>query len=126
MTTDYKSALDEMLKLEKYYADNRMAQEDIDDLHAAWSAFTLGNFSAIRAALQQAAEMQWQPIETAPRDGTEILSHGGILYWRNDACGGGWYTITGINYPGRCVAWEVTHWMPLPKPPEPAAEKEGV
>lgn len=58
---------------------------------------------------------EWQPIETAPKDGTQILIPGGIAYWRADV--DGWYTITAVEWPGLPVQWNVTHWMPLPEPP---------
>ena len=72
---------------------------------------------------------EWQPIETAPRDGTEVLLWGGD--WESEIsrpypnCGvlvgysksGMIFTVAGgshyevwINCP--------THWMPLPDPPQ--------
>jgi hypothetical protein len=57
---------------------------------------------------------EWQPIETAPKDGTLIIVPGGLAYWRNDE---GWHTVTGEDWPGKPIRWEVTHWMPLPEPP---------
>lgn len=64
------------------------------------------------------AEREWQPIETAPKDGTTFLAYrSGIIMmaqWRKShnghmANGGeGWF------YP----SWNpATHWMPLPAPP---------
>lgn len=54
--------------------------------------------------------MNWQAIETAPKDGTVVLFH-----------------VTGERYPLMCrgddywhrVHWleGATHWMPLPPPP---------
>lgn len=63
--------------------------------------------------------MEWQPIETAPRDGTPILAWNGgvfVVYWESDP--GSWWV-----YDPPCderAVWNVkqpTHWMPLPPPP---------
>lgn len=53
---------------------------------------------------------QWQPIETAPRDGGVIIVRGG-----QNVSIGWWYGV-GLNawLPHNCAP---THWMPLPKPP---------
>ena len=63
--------------------------------------------------------VEWQPIETAPKDGTFILTFCGggeawcptISRWNGDGWGDEHSTfhIQGLNYP--------THWMPLPPPP---------
>ena len=71
--------------------------------------------------------MDWQPIETAPKDGTLIIVHGGVAYWRerlNHWETAGWYTITGIDYPGRPIQWEVKDWMPLPPAPNPRSRSQ--
>jgi hypothetical protein len=68
---------------------------------------------AIDAALSRAGN-GWQPIETAPKDGTTIIVSGGIAHWHE----GAWKTLTGYEYPGRLIQWKVTQWMPLPAPPE--------
>jgi len=68
---------------------------------------------------------EWQPIETAPKDGTRILAFGQL----------GLESVVGIG----TVKWEwpdewhcdpseaseyspesckLTHWMPLPEPPQ--------
>ena len=64
----------------------------------------------------------WQPIETAPNDGTDILIGGdysyagGVLqaYWGHTHRKGdeswGWVDMEGDTY-------NPTHWMPLPAPP---------
>jgi hypothetical protein len=61
---------------------------------------------------------QWQPIETAPKDGRVILVYGGIAHWYFNNDGGEWRTLTGEQWPGKRINWLVTHWMPLPAKPE--------
>lgn len=65
------------------------------------------------------AVVEWQPIETAPRDGTAILAYGehlptyfyAIIFergeWKYCSQGKGWAAPPGMP----------THWMPLPAPP---------
>lgn len=60
----------------------------------------------------------WQPIETAPKDGTHILIFGtfdNMLYPKEEQVVGqysrGWWS-------GNRVLSHVTHWMPLPRLPE--------
>lgn len=65
----------------------------------------------------------WQPIETAPKDGREILGYTEevgalVMYWdtmsqEQDH----WSDGMSISY------WTPTHWMPLPAPPS-SAQKE--
>lgn len=93
------------------------------------------------------AEAQWMPIETAPKDGTEIILFG--PYPENDTghptrrvTAGFWYVpeppmIGDCGGECRCpeygepddpqwasmdggftAEWPPTHWMPLPSPPE--------
>lgn len=66
----------------------------------------------------------WQPISSAPRDGTEVMA-----YFN----GGGAMKVSWVNYLNELSGWCVTdnkmdypvrhcdnpsHWMPLPKPPK--------
>ena len=59
---------------------------------------------------------QWRPIETAPRDGTEILGYDegfgrAIVWWGGQLnC---WYNDIGEPL----EFWTPTQWMPLPDPP---------
>lgn len=62
---------------------------------------------------------EWQPIETAPMDGTEVLTYRGagliaVASFFGD-CGDGngafWCVTDGMGLTN------VTHWQPLPEPP---------
>ena len=66
------------------------------------------------------ARSRWQPIETAPKDGTQILlwirgiePRPRIGYWAERGCDSGWYGLQSQHAYGVIV----THWMPLPGPP---------
>ncbi|HEY6020195.1 MAG TPA: DUF551 domain-containing protein [Candidatus Paceibacterota bacterium] len=73
----------------------------------------------------------WQPIETAPKDGTHILlankagvSEGGWLTdidyggeWEGQIGMAGWWRIDCTDYPN-------THWMPLPEAPAVIAAQQ--
>jgi hypothetical protein len=77
--------------------------------------------------------VDWQPIETAPKDGTHIL-----LWWRtcpDHPSVGAWdvdeeFEDRPTHWPSPVEGWrcegddiipknqhDVTHWMPLPAPP---------
>lgn len=75
---------------------------------------------------------EWQPIETAPKDGTEII---GLGYppnaTNNHFCYGpdvrkikAWRIGTSIGWSARndfgsfTVGFDPNHWMPLPAPPK--------
>jgi hypothetical protein len=66
--------------------------------------------------------MKWQPIETAPKDGTPVLIHlnGGmtrIACWKErGAFGAGWRDPIG-HAEHAAILGEPSHWMPLPDPP---------
>lgn len=68
-------------------------------------------------------DIGWQPIETAPKDGTAILglckgevgSLIMVVWWQESVWFTGW--VSGghrSDYEDRFV----THWVPLPTPPE--------
>lgn len=65
--------------------------------------------------------MKWQPIETAPRDGTAVLGYFGLTAGDEPP------DMAVTRYDGKhWVSTEIpcepfdkpTHWMPLPEPPE--------
>lgn len=80
-----------------------------------WNRRVPDQSSAVRI---EALEQQWQPIETAPRDGTRI-----ILSWGGVSCVG--YYLDNSRSKAPWQGWEVpsmelwpsgqpTHWMPFP------------
>lgn len=75
------------------------------------------------AAIAEA--MRWQPIETAPKDGTSML----LCRWDDNEqdvlpiVSGFWSRLSEVWFAemvGRNVT--PTHWMPLPPPPEDMTE----
>ena len=76
--------------------------------------------------------MDWQPIETAPKDGEPILVAGGVTMFDAETFET-WRTLYGVQmaygfygdaWLGGCGSeagsqhWlRPTHWMPLPPPP---------
>jgi len=68
--------------------------------------------------------MTWQPIESAPKDGTSVLAFWGqdsaldlfgVIYWGcEEGCG------EPIWLENDKAVGPPTHWQPLPEPPEAA------
>ncbi|TVR58949.1 MAG: hypothetical protein EA420_16395 [Candidatus Competibacteraceae bacterium] len=75
---------------------------------------------------------EWQPIETAPQDGSKFIVTDGVRWisdarWPPGRCLGRWEWLTddGKGYWGGgafTMASEPTHWAPMLKMPD-AAEK---
>ena len=66
--------------------------------------------------------MEWQPIETAPKDGTEILAF--ATFERRDFIAVAQWADADPEFPNTVAGWfwdyaiRPTHWMPLPEPPK--------
>lgn len=67
--------------------------------------------------------MEWQPIETAPKDGGRLflyLSDGQMaiaeFIVRRD--GSSYWEVCHTANETLCLGSEATHWMPLPEPPK--------
>lgn len=78
---------------------------------------------------------EWQPIETAPKDGTRIIlaQNGGVEVGSWHAEDSGYYETISSTASERKQRWvqtsdgywtgldeiyDPTHWMPLPSPPD--------
>jgi hypothetical protein len=77
----------------------------------------------------------WQPIETAPRDGTEVLLTDGEDvgggFWDSEKLsfakrsGPGWFwEMDRADLPSARKIIGITHWMPLPPPPAMSREQQ--
>jgi hypothetical protein len=89
-------------------------------LRRSWDKDTIDQFMQdCRTKVEIAAlkeRFEWQPIETAPKDGTWCLiwliyNAAVVAFW--DEEDQGWYGIGNKIKPD-----EVTHWMPMPEPPK--------
>jgi hypothetical protein len=56
----------------------------------------------------------WQPIETAPRDGTSVLIWNGLDVFVGYLPGN---RPKFVAFPDSAQISDPTHWQPLPKPP---------
>ena len=71
---------------------------------------------------------EWQPIETAPKDGTPILAYVEDVAIQMEYSyflkewGPVWLAAHGCGCCGEYSVPEPTHWMPLPDPPTPNPE----
>lgn len=71
-------------------------------------------------ALTKLRERHWQPIDTAPQDGTEIIGTNGVdvfmCVFNDPHCYGVW----AYSYDSGAVEVEPvpTHWMPVPELPK--------
>lgn len=80
------------------------------------------HIAAIYAAMQAVAPDGWEPIETAPKDGTKVLTYTpppapyGDPYFCVCAFFHGHWPSKWMHATGNT---EPTHWMPLPAPPLP-------
>lgn len=92
--------------------------ETTDDEGRALIAECADGMKAIDAVLADG----WQPIATAPKDGTAILIYPAWGHYPNGERPGEAYWFTSP----RCARWQIanltipcvpTHWRPLPPPP---------
>ena len=112
---------------EAYLSMSMLPEFDAADVRAGrWDSTTgLQAFAKFEQSIRHQAERgeAWRPIETAPKDWTDVLvfspehegfNCGGVFsafYDTDDAC---WFT----HGPGHNIRLHPTHWQPLPTPPE--------
>ena len=96
-----------------------------DELFDDSPKYGIGNLDEFIKDVQDDAKPQWQPIETAPKDGSDVFAWGprwkqpDYIHFRN----GEWCEWVGPD----TGEWEPitfsepflpTHWMPIPEPPK--------
>ena len=76
------------------------------------------NAQRLGTATEPEISMNWQPIETAPKDATVLIGDAGgvhVAFWWETTTGYSGWTVCG---PAPQEQFNPTHWMPLPEPPE--------
>jgi hypothetical protein len=87
-----------------------------DGFMGAWDAHDAAD--EILAALPDTiAPLVWEPIETAPKDGTCILISNGKDGIFSGMYVGYWYQEGGWKFSIKNRIPDATHWMPLPASP---------
>ena len=83
--------------------------------------------------IENTKDDSWQPIETAPRDGTKIIVYGKHAQTQEDDQGGqGGLIVTIGHYLGGLDCWvtsggvmyDATQWLPLPEPQKQAPKRK--
>jgi hypothetical protein len=65
------------------------------------------------------SQVDWCPAEQPPADAVMVLVKGGVAHRRD----GRWWTVTGEEWPGRPIEWDVHWWAPMPSPPAEPPQK---
>lgn len=103
-------AIDKLLKADLETMNNR----EIADLMLGNQTDALAQLEALKQRIHE-LEHPWRPIESAPKDGTEMW------LWEGSDYRGHWSSRAEKWFSGGINIFP-THWMPLPTPPE--GEKE--
>lgn len=120
---------EEIARYDFYRRDNTLAPSETGD----WV-----RYEDVLALLAQAGAKQegsaWQPIETAPKDGTVVWVSNGfsmrVAFWRDGkqyehqgTVGGGWRDFYASAGGTEDLGFQPAHWMPLPAPPSIAKQE---
>lgn len=100
--------------------------EELSDEEAEYADVGGGYDALVRKAREALASLNdteegWQPIETAPRDGTRMLLWvRGHLVMLGSWAGHGAYSGAAFWSNNVPIVPQPTHWLPLPQPPAQA------
>jgi len=93
--------------------DNRYALNNVQSDWDSWQA---------AIAAQEDNKLSWQPIKTAPKDGTRIIIFSErrgareARFYRENEEGAEWFDVIVGGGPVTHF-YDATHWMPLPQEP---------
>ena len=107
---------------------DRMREPTKEMQDAIWLAAQLQNannqYRAMIAAAPE-AESRWQPIETAPMDGSQFLITDGECVCPAEWTGDDWHIFDTTCHMVFQTTENITHWMPLPEPPMQGGEDDN-
>jgi len=82
--------------------------------------------------------MDWQPIETAPKDGSVLFGYGtrhsasdiaedekAVTKIRYGQYGRNWHWYEAAATPRGATGFTPTHWLPIPPPPSDASRRRA-
>ena len=118
MTTDltpaHRAAVEVMAKAMR----QNVTAEPIPESTLASAVVRSAATAALRALVEAGFWIaRWEPIETAPKDGTEVVTAGSRSYGQEVSTD--WYAVDPMSTE---LGWLIgtTHWTPLPPPPPEA------
>ena len=114
-----RNVVDRITELEAQLADLENLKVDIANALQSIAEYDQENAS-LKSQLADAQKDAWQPIETAPKDGTEVL----LKTSRTGRIANGLWNAVNSEHGFWVWAYiqaEPAHWMPLPKMPTDAA-----
>lgn len=107
-------------------AEEAAMELEIRKLHrGAPSAFYIKVLESLIAAAELLQQVEWQPIDSAPKDGTNVLLYPNWLVSSYDVALGGFAEWSDYWDDIVLLKRQPTHFMPLPQPPV-IIENEGV
>lgn len=101
------------------------AQKAFDELisYQELNTLDLENVSIVKAALQRAEKVEWQSIETSPKDGTRIRVSCGDFecdaWWEDNL-----NSFIGMDADWNLLPLSPSSWMPLPALQKTGAPKD--
>jgi hypothetical protein len=104
-----------------------LTPEKLDEIEGWAKAGILLSRKYSLRLIAAARAYQWMPIETAPKDGTDILvAYGSSVGWMNivkwHEKKSGWRWV--CSYTHKRLWNNPTHWLPLPQPPQQREDDE--